>query len=184
VSVYEYDLTMANDTNSIGGNNQWFYFSVEGLKPNKEYTFAVINFTKNDALFNYGMKPAVYSLAENRHSKDQEKGWRRVGTEVSYKRGKLPREYSNKMYYRLSFKVATPHDKDKLFIAHSYPYAYHKLLSFLSEKKLRHKDLITRIEIGKTLLKRPIEVLAISALVNKKRDSRKAVIVMARQHPG
>lgn len=53
---------MSNDTNSTG-SNQWFYFSVEGLKPNKEYTLSVINFTKTDALFNYGMKPVVYSLA-------------------------------------------------------------------------------------------------------------------------
>ena len=56
---------MSNDTNSIG-NNQWFYFAVQGLKTNKEYTFSVINFTKSDSLFNYGLVPVVYSLGENR----------------------------------------------------------------------------------------------------------------------
>jgi len=81
---------MSNDTNSTG-SNQWFYFSVEGMKPKKEYTFSVINFTKNDALFNYGMKPVVYSMAENRCVPDIERGWKRTGNEVSYKRGKLPR---------------------------------------------------------------------------------------------
>lgn len=26
-----------------------------------EYTFNVVNFTKSDSLFNYGMAPAIYS---------------------------------------------------------------------------------------------------------------------------
>lgn len=33
------------------------------MKIDKEYTFNVVNFTKSDSLFNYGMAPAVYSLA-------------------------------------------------------------------------------------------------------------------------
>ena len=52
---------MQNDVNSVG-NNQWFYFSVSGMVPNKEYTLSVVNFTKCDSLFNYGMAPAVYSM--------------------------------------------------------------------------------------------------------------------------
>jgi hypothetical protein len=68
---------MSNDTNSVG-NNQWFYFSVEGMIPNKDYTFNVVNFTKSDSLFNYGMAPAVYSFAENKRA-DIEKGWKRMG---------------------------------------------------------------------------------------------------------
>ena len=81
---------MSNDTNSTG-NNQWFYFSVEEMIVNKEYTFNVVNFTKNDSLFNYGMAPAVYSVQENKGVLGQEKGWKRKGTNVSYKKGKLPR---------------------------------------------------------------------------------------------
>jgi len=56
---------MQNDVNSTG-NNQWFYFSVEGMIPGKNYTFTVVNFTKSDSLFNYGMMPAMYSMAENK----------------------------------------------------------------------------------------------------------------------
>lgn len=51
---------MQNDNNSIG-NNQWFYFSVQKLIPGAQFTFNVVNFTKNDSLFNYGMSPVVYS---------------------------------------------------------------------------------------------------------------------------
>jgi hypothetical protein len=57
---------MSNDTNVMGGNNQWFYFSVTNMIPGTKYTFSIVNFTKSDSLFNYGMAPAVYSLSENR----------------------------------------------------------------------------------------------------------------------
>jgi hypothetical protein len=66
---------MQNDMNSTG-NNQWFYFAVENLTPNVEYTFNVVNFTKNDSLFNYGMSPAMFStfLQEKKGT-----GWFRGG---------------------------------------------------------------------------------------------------------
>lgn len=49
------------------------------MKISKDYTFNVVNFTKSDSLFNYGMAPAVYSLAENKGIVGIEKGWRREG---------------------------------------------------------------------------------------------------------
>jgi hypothetical protein len=67
---------MSNDTNSTG-SNQWFYFSVSGMIPDKDYTFSVVNFTKSDSLFNYGMLPVVYSMAENKNVLGNERGWRR-----------------------------------------------------------------------------------------------------------
>lgn len=112
---------MSNDINSKG-NNQWFYFAVERMKADREYTFNVVNFTKSDSLFNYGMAPAVYSLAENKGVLDVSKGWRRQGKDVSYKKGNICRENSRKMYYKLSFKISTIFEEDRLLIAHSYPY--------------------------------------------------------------
>jgi hypothetical protein len=109
------------------------------MKPGQQYTFSVINYTKSDSLFNYGMKPVVYSLAENKHVFDVEKGWRRTGTDISYKKGKLHRENSHRLYYRLTFKLSTPYDRDKLWVAHSYPYTYQKLAKMIHEKVGRHK---------------------------------------------
>jgi hypothetical protein len=97
---------MSNDINSVG-NNQWFYFSVENLQMDKEYTFSVVNFTKSDSLFNYGMKPAVYSMAENKNVFGVEKGWRRDGKDVGYKKGVIHRENSRRKYYALTFKIST-----------------------------------------------------------------------------
>jgi hypothetical protein len=57
----------------------------------KEYTFSVVNFTKSDSLFNYGMAPAVYSMAENKNVSGVERGWRRGGKEVVYKKGDIHR---------------------------------------------------------------------------------------------
>ena len=73
---------------------------------------------------------------------------------------------------------------DKLFIAHSYPYTLEKLNKFIKEKETKHKYLVTRMVIGRNVSKRSIEVLTICEQMNKKRDNRKAIIIMARQHPG
>lgn len=77
------------------------------MLPDRDYTFNVVNFTKSDSLFNYGMAPAVYSMAENKFNLGVEKGWRREGKEVCYKKGIIPRENSRRMYYKLSFKLST-----------------------------------------------------------------------------
>jgi hypothetical protein len=73
------------------------------MKPHREYTFSVINFTKSDSLFNYGMLPAVYSMAANSQKADIEKGWRRSGSQVSYKKGRLLRENSRRYYYSFPY---------------------------------------------------------------------------------
>jgi hypothetical protein len=88
------------------------------------------------------------------------------------------------MYYKLSFKLRTIFEKDKLYIAHSYPYTIDKLAKYIEDKAAKCKDCITKVIIGKTLSKRNIEGLKISQPLNKKKDTRKAIIVMARQHPG
>lgn len=174
---------MANDVNSIG-NNQWFYFSVTNMVQNKDYVFSVVNYTKSDSLFNYGMTPAVYSMAENNNVFGSEKGWKRQGKDVSYKKGKIPKENSRHMYSKLSFKISTSFEKDKLYIAHSYPYSFEKLNKFMNDKVTKFKELVTKVTVGKTISKRLIEALIICHPINKKRDSRKAIIFMARQHPG
>jgi hypothetical protein len=71
-----------------------------------------------------------------------------------------------------------------LYVAHSYPYTIEKLNKFLNDKSGKNKDIVTRVIAGKTLSKRNIEALSICHPLNKKRDNRKAIIVMARQHPG
>ena len=49
---------------------------------------------------------------------------------------------------------------------------------------MRNKEIVNRITIGKTLAKNNIEALLINQKNKKKNDTRKAIIIMARQHPG
>ena len=89
------------------------------------------------------------------------------------------------MYYKLTFKLSTMFENDKIYIAHSYPYTTEKLHKYISDKLTRHKDVVSKVVVGKTLSKRVIEGLVIChPSPNKKKDSRKAIFVMARQHPG
>lgn len=71
-----------------------------------------------------------------------------------------------------------------MYIAHSYPYTTEKLLKFIQEKREKYRTVVTRVSVGKTLSKRTIEGLVITHSMNKKRDNRKALFIMARQHPG
>jgi len=60
VSDHEYNLLMQNDINT-SGHTQWFYFQVKNTRKNMSVTFNIMNFTKPDSLFNYGMKVSIYS---------------------------------------------------------------------------------------------------------------------------
>lgn len=95
---------------------------------NVEYTFNIVNFTKRDSLFNYGMKPAYYSTVANKRSGE---GWFRFGDNVSYDQGEINRENSVRYYYSLRFSITNKYSNDKIFLAHSYPYTYSKLTAFL-----------------------------------------------------
>ena len=61
-SIVEYDLWIRNDTNG-SSNLQWFYFKM--LNPDN-FTgiirINIVNFTKGNSLFYYGMKPSFWSL--------------------------------------------------------------------------------------------------------------------------
>lgn len=62
-----------------------------------------------------------------------------MGMEVSYKRGPIPKQNSRRHYYKLSFKLIAKYANDRLYIAHSYPYQYAKLLTYLEDKCLKNK---------------------------------------------
>lgn len=112
-----------------------------------DYTFNIVNFTKNDSLFNYGMRPVLYSMAENGgygpgyyevegqgqgqgHGHGEGRpGWYRYGRDVEYFQGEIPRESnSGKFYYTLRFVVNWRVAGDKIYLAQSYPYTYSRIL--------------------------------------------------------
>ena len=80
VSEQEYDLLMQNDTNTKG-HTQWFYFKVQNTRAGVPVKFNILNYSKPDSMFNYGMKVSVYS---ERKADEKEIGWHRDCTDISY----------------------------------------------------------------------------------------------------
>ena len=76
----EYDLILQNDINTKG-NTQWFFFSVKNVPKNTVVKFNLVNMSKNDSLFNFGMKPMAFSMM--RYEK-RKVGWLREGQKVAY----------------------------------------------------------------------------------------------------
>jgi hypothetical protein len=66
---------LQNDTNTYG-HNQWFFFRVQSQKNNINVKFNIVNLIKKDSLFNYGLKPLVFSEKDNNKSGI---GWIRRG---------------------------------------------------------------------------------------------------------
>lgn len=77
----EYDLVLQNDINTKG-NNQWFFFSVRNVPKGANLRFNIVNLSKKHSLFEYGMKPSVFSMVKY---EKRNVGWVRDGTKVAYK---------------------------------------------------------------------------------------------------
>jgi hypothetical protein len=82
-----YELVLQNDINTRG-NNQWFFFRVRNVAKNRTIKFSIVNLIKSDSLFNYGMKPTVFSKARYEKRKI---GWVREGQKISYEPNTIKR---------------------------------------------------------------------------------------------
>lgn len=51
---------MQNDINSKG-HTQWFFFRVQNTRKDFSVKFNILNYSKADSMFNYGMKITIYS---------------------------------------------------------------------------------------------------------------------------
>ncbi|CAD8173931.1 unnamed protein product [Paramecium pentaurelia] len=173
VGPNEYDLMMQNDTNSKG-NTQWFYFSVENTLKNCVVTFNIINFIKCDSLFNMGQRPVVFSTKCNR---SKGIGWVKAGHNIIYFRNKFKRENSSlKTYYTLSFSYKFEYSNDKVYFAQCYPYTHSQLNNFI-ERSIRPNKFAEVKELCKTISKLSCPLITIG-------NGKKAILLMARQHPG
>ena len=175
----------------IAGNTQWFYFSVRGAIESQTVRFNIANNSKNDSLFNYGMRPVVFS------KKECEKGgvgWHRAGVNVTYFRGiessiftpsgkKLKRQY-----YVASFEYTFRHSGDTVYFAYGRPYPYSRLCRLLralcSDQSVR--PFFRCRSLCKTLAGNYCYLATITAPTTciEELKTRRAVILSARIHPG
>lgn len=187
----EYDLYIRKDLHTRG-HIQWYYFKVSTGGTDRSYPlvvrFNIVNMLKSDALYNYGMRPAVYSTAH------ADQGWHHDGYDICYyknTRSYTKKSKKNKMklhyHYTLSFTYTFMSDDD-IYFAHTFPYTYTQLQRYMAQlicspgvsSFMRHKVLAS------TLANNRCDLLTVTApcLNPVEFAARPAIIVSARVHPG
>jgi hypothetical protein len=178
-----------------------------------EVKFNVVNLTKPDSLFNQGMQPLTFSLAE---AKASGQGWVRAGRDVCY----FPNSYARKepsgaaqqdaeataTYFTLTFTLQFATAGDSTLVANAYPWTYadhraHLALLLASPYARRHVvpsvlclthgdlacDLWTVTEDGRDdvpLLATADGAAAAAAGSNAHSKRKKCIVITGRVHPG
>jgi cytosolic carboxypeptidase protein 2/3 len=178
-------LLMQNDINTYG-YTQWFYFRVMNTTAGQTVKFNILNYTKPDSMFNYGMKVSVHS--EKRASQEKV-GWTRECTNIMYFQNGIRKDvtYYSRQYYSLTFTYKFEHDADSVCFAYSVPYSYTDLRNDLAEIECdeQRSANFNRKLLCKTLNGEDCEVLTITSRDKIENYSqRKAVLLTARVHPG
>jgi len=86
----------------------------------------VVNLIKSDSLFNYGLKPLVFSERDN---SQKSVGWLRRGENVRYCQSDVRRENKKENYFALEFEYTFKETKDWVYFCPSYPYTYAQMTS-------------------------------------------------------
>ncbi|XP_033752489.1 uncharacterized protein LOC117336185 isoform X9 [Pecten maximus] len=166
---------------------QWYYFRVSNTRANVKYRFTIVNFIKSDSLYNYGMKPLMYSEKE---AQTKKVGWIRSGSDIKYYRNNIKYETSKgeKPFYSLTWTVEFPHDNDTVYFAHCFPYTYTDLQDYLldiSNDPVKSKICKQRV-LCRTLAGNLVYVLTITSPSQNPEDikHKKAVVITSRVHPG
>mmetsp|Transcript_1689 Transcript_1689/g.2415 ORF Transcript_1689/g.2415 Transcript_1689/m.2415 type:complete len:371 (-) Transcript_1689:969-2081(-) len=150
VGASEFDLVVRPDLNT-NRHTQWFYFSISNTR-RKRYKLNLVNFQKPDSMYNYGMRPLIFSrIAAREHGIE----WVRAGSDICYYRNQQKRLRSNNkaFYYTLSFSLEMKYDHDTIYLAYCYPYTYTDLREDLRrleakpdmQRKMRRRSLCKTI---------------------------------------
>ena len=107
-------------------------FQVQNMRSDITYRFSIVNFSKPDSLYNYGMKPVLYSQIE---AEKHFVGWSRVGSNIRYYRNESMFDEDEGYSFTLTFTINFPHDNDTVYLAHCYPYTYRYVFSNFLQKK-------------------------------------------------
>ena len=200
----KYILYLQNDTNTTG-YIQWFFFRVSNTKKGNKATFTIINMLRKTCVYKKGLKIMVYS---KRQAKEENIGWHRDCENVIYYTNNLFTYNDNSKKKRslssLTFEYEFKYDNDTVYFANCLPYFYSKLTKEINyhEKKKNNNFIFTKNSITQTLGGNDLMLLNISSYKNqgetsfpqlnnnefnsqtKLNNSKKAVIMIARQHPG
>jgi|EP01047_Picozoa_sp_COSAG01_P020674 hypothetical protein len=182
VYEYEYDLILRPDINTRG-HTQWYYFRCRNMMPGRAYKFNIINLTKPDSLYNYGMRPLVYSDTE---ANADGIGWQRRGEDICYYQNHIKRRQGS--YYTLTFTLHTKYADDTVHIAYCYPYSFTDLQVYLHELESdpKRRNRFRRRTLCQTLAGNNCDLLTITSFAcdPEALKARKGVVISGRVHPG
>ncbi|XP_076238099.1 cytosolic carboxypeptidase 2 [Calliopsis andreniformis] len=164
-------------------HTQWYYFRISNTKSRTTYRLSIVNFCKEESLYNDGLRPLLYSTED---AKKGAVGWRRCGDNIAYYKNDSSND-EEKEKYTLTFNVSFPHDRDIVYLAHCYPYTYTDLQEYLG--KLVADPVKTRFTklrlLCRTLSGNGVYYLTITAPTYDEEVRRKrGVVITARVHPG
>eukprot|EP01029_Cantina_marsupialis_P012869 TRINITY_DN2849_c0_g2_i1.p1 TRINITY_DN2849_c0_g2~~TRINITY_DN2849_c0_g2_i1.p1 ORF type:complete len:1161 (+),score=314.56 TRINITY_DN2849_c0_g2_i1:1982-5464(+) len=192
----EYDLLIRCDYHTHG-HVQWFYFATQNMQKGTRVKFNLLNHSKPDSLFNYGMQPCIYS---QRAATIHNRGWHRDGLDICYFRNQHTRRslqgLSRKTrgagldspLYTASFVYEFQYDSDIVYFAYCFPYSFSKLLKYLTKLELnpRLKNIVRRREICRSLAGNRVDLLTITSPSTNPGEvgKKKGLVLSARVHPG
>jgi len=178
---HEYDIELHHDIHSVG-HRQWFYFRCSNVIAGQQVKFNITNLAKSDSLFNYGMKPLMFSETDATSGT----GWMRVGENVRYYPNSKTQK--KKRLYTLTFTHTFEHSGDTCFFAYGYPYTYTEMQQFLNscEANPEKSAYFTRELLCKTLAGNNCDLLTITEPAEDEDElkKREGVVISARVHPG
>ncbi|XP_023013150.2 nna1 carboxypeptidase isoform X2 [Leptinotarsa decemlineata] len=180
-----YELHLRSDLYT-NRHMQWFYFKVTNVKKSFLYRFSITNCSKENSLYNEGMRPLMYSTKDSQlHSI----GWRRCGQNITYfcNDNVTPEDPDQQMTYTFTFTVKFPHDDDEIYFAHCYPYTYSDLQDYLSELSSHPvKSTYSTVRLlCKSLAGNNVFYVTItSPVVQGETKKKRAIVISARVHPG
>ena len=129
--------------------------------------FNIINYSKPDSLFNYGMKISVYS---EKKAEQHGIGWHKDGSDISYFMNGIRKDvnYCSKFYYTLTFTYTFEHDLDVVFFSYSTPYSYSDLRNDIEvlESSEDRSPFISKKLLCKTLGGEDCDILTITSREN------------------
>ncbi|XP_024940729.1 cytosolic carboxypeptidase 2 [Cephus cinctus] len=166
---------------------QWYYFRISNTKSRTIYRLSIVNFCKEDSLYNEGLRPLLYSTKDaTMHAI----GWRRCGDNITYYRNDSSSSSSSdeeRESHTLTFNVSFPHDQDTVYLAHCYPYTYSDLQEYLGKIVVDPmKTRFTKLRLlCRTLAGNNVYYLTVTApAFNDDARKKKGVVITARVHPG
>nr|XP_022332563.1 cytosolic carboxypeptidase 2-like isoform X28 [Crassostrea virginica]XP_022332571.1 cytosolic carboxypeptidase 2-like isoform X28 [Crassostrea virginica] len=188
VGQCEYELVLKTDLYT-NRHTQWYYFRVQNAVPGVVYKFRIVNLLKKDSLYNYGMRPLLYS--EN-DAKNKSQGWIRAGHHISYSRNIMhlhcPLLMRGIPYYELEWQMEFPNAEDTYYLAHCYPYTFTDLKEDLDAmlNSPERRQWIKREVLCETRAGNSCFLVTCTNFDTSREEQikKKVVVVTARVHPG